>query len=179
MREDGADLPWDVVVDRCREALPLVSFIDVDEPAFAAVQPDMNRTIAEACTRTGQPVPSGRGAVARCVYESLAMKFRRRFQQLAGFTGRRIQVIRVVGGGTQNAALCQWTADATGIPVVAGPVESTVAGNLVMQLKGTGQVSSLAEGRRIVAASSQTRDYQPRDRDAWDEAYERYCRRYP
>ena len=178
-REDGSEPSWDSVVSRCLEAPRLVSLIDVDEPAFGAVQPDMGRIIAEACSRTGQRVPAGRGELARCVYESLAMKFRRRFQQLSSFTRRRIDAIRMVGGGTQNCSLCQWTADATGIPVVAGPVESTVAGNLVMQLKGTGEVSSLAEGRGIVAASSEMREYQPRDAAAWDEAFERYCRLYP
>ncbi len=179
MREDGTELSWDAVVSRCLEAPQLSALIDVDEPAFGALQPDMARTVADACARTGQRVPSGRGEVARCVYESLALKFRRRFEQLAGFTRHRIDVIRMVGGGTQNCALCQWTADATGIPVIAGPIETTVAGNLIMQLKGTGQVSSLAEGRRIVALSSQTRTYEPRDRSPWDEAFGRYRRLFP
>jgi rhamnulokinase len=179
MREDGAEVSWDAVVSRCLEAPRLASLVDVDEPAFGAVQPDMGRVIVDACARTGQRVPSERGEIARCVYESLALKFRRRFEQLAGFTGRAIEVIRLVGGGTQNCALCQWTADATAIPVVAGPIETTVAGNLIMQLKGTGQVSSLAEGRRIVSVSCETRSYEPRDRDAWEEAYGRYRRLYP
>ena len=179
MREDGAELSWDALVSRCLDAPRLASLVDVDEPAFAAVQPDMGRTIQEACSRTGQRVPAGRGEIARCIYESLALKFRRRFEQLAAFTGRRIDVIRLVGGGAQNRALCQWTADATGIPVVAGPIETTVAGNLIMQLKGTGHVSGLEEGRRVVARSSQTAEYTPADRAPWDEAWSRYCRLYP
>jgi len=179
MKEDGAELSWDAVVSGCLEAPRLATLIDVDEPPFGAFQPDMARTIADSCVRTGQRAPSGRGETARCVYESLALKFRRRFEQLAGFTRHRIDVIRMVGGGTQNCALCQWTADATGIPVIAGPIETTVAGNLIMQLKGTGQVSGLAEGRRIVALSSETRTYEPRDRSDWDAAYGRYCRLFP
>jgi sugar (pentulose or hexulose) kinase len=174
MREDGTELAWDGVVRGCLEAPRLRSLIDVDDPAFAGVQPDMPRVIAERCAAKGLPVPSTRGEVARCVYESLALKFRRRFEQLEGFTGRRIDLIHLVGGGTQNASLCQWTADATGVPVIAGPVETTVAGNFLMQLKGTGRIASLEEGRRIVAASSGTRTYAPRDRAEWDEAYGRY-----
>jgi rhamnulokinase len=176
MREDGGEITWDGVVRGCLEAPRLRSLIDVDEPAFAGVQPDMPRVIAEHCAAKGLPVPSGRGETARCIYESLALKFRRRLEQLEGFTGRRIDLIHMVGGGTQNASLCQWTADATGVPVVAGPVETTVAGNFLMQLKGTGQIGSLEEGRRIVAVSSETRAYSPRDRAEWDEAYGRWRR---
>ncbi len=178
MREDGSEITWDGVVRGCLEAPRLRSLIDVDDPAFAGVQPDMPRVIAERCAAKGLPAPSGRGETARCIYESLALKFRRRLEQLEGFTGRRIDLIHMVGGGTQNASLCQWTADATGVPVTAGPVETTVAGNLLMQLKGTGQIGSLEEGRGIVAASSETRSYAPRDRAAWDEAYGRYRRAF-
>lgn len=80
----------------------------------------------------------------------------------------------MVGGGTQNSALCQWTADATGLAVVAGPVETTVAGNLIMQLASTGDIAGVKDGREIVARSSETRDYAPRETSAWDEADARY-----
>ena len=178
IKETGSELPWDSIVRGCREAPCLAAFIDVDDPVFAGVQPDMPRVIAGYCRDKGLPVPAGRGEAARCVYESLALKFRRRLEQQESLTGGAIDLIHMVGGGTQNESLCQWTADATGVPVVAGPVETTVAGNLLMQLKGTSQISSLEEGRRIVSVSSDTRTYEPRDASAWDEAYARYRRAF-
>lgn len=178
MKEDAAELSWDSVVRGCLEAKSLAAFIDVDDPVFAGVRPDMPRVIAEYCQGRGLPAPAGRGEAARCVFESLALKFRRRLEQHEALSGRAIDLIHMVGGGTQNTSLCQWTADATGVPVVAGPVETTVAGNLLMQLKGAGQISDLEEGRRIVARSSETRTYEPRDRSAWEDAYGRYRRAF-
>lgn len=174
MKEDGGDLPWDGVVRGCLEAPRFGSLIKVDDPVFAAVQPDMPRVIAESCARKGITPPSGRGETARCIYESLALKFRRRLEQLEAFSGKRIELLHMVGGGTQNFSLCQWTADATGVPVVAGPVETTVAGNLIMQLKGTGEIGGLKDGREIIARSSETRSHIPRDSAEWDEAYAKY-----
>jgi len=174
MKEEGGNLPWDGVVQGCLEAPRFGSLIDVDDPLFAAVQPDMPRMIAEYCTRKGITPPRGRGETARCIYESLALKFRRRLEQLQAFSGTRFEILHMVGGGTQNASLCQWTADATGVPVVAGPVETTVAGNLVMQLMGTGEIAGLKDGREIIARSSETRSHIPQNTAAWDEAYKRY-----
>ncbi len=174
MKEDGGELAWDKVVRSCLETPRFGSLIDVDEPQFASVQPDMPRAIAEYCARKGSTPPGGRGETARCVYESLALKFRQRLEQLEAFSGQRIELLHIVGGGTQNASLCQWTADATGIPVVAGPVETTVAGNFIMQLKGTGEITGLKDGREIIARSSETRRYIPQDSAAWDEAYRKY-----
>ena len=174
MRDDGGELPWDGVVRGCLEAPRFQSLIDVDNPVFASVHPDMPAVIAEACARTGMTPPSGRGETARCIYESLALKFRRSIEQLQALTGKRVELLHMGGGGTKNSALCQWTADATGVPVVAGPVETTVAGNLLLQLKGTGEIASLKDGREIVARSSETRTYTPRDSAAWGEADARY-----
>ncbi len=174
MREDGGELAWDRVVSLCREALPLCSLINVEDPVFAAPQANMPQVVAEACRRAGMPCPSGRGETARCVYESLALKFRQLLDRMRGCTGRAIDVLHMVGGGVQNPALCQWTADATGLPVVAGPVETTVAGNLAMQLKAAGEVKSLEEARLIIRRSSETRCYTPADRAAWEDAYGRF-----
>jgi sugar (pentulose or hexulose) kinase len=174
MKDDGGDLPWDEVVRGCLRAPRFRSLIDVDDPLFAAVQPDTPRVIADYCARRGIIPPTGRGETARCIYESLALKFRRRFEQLEAFSGKRIEHLHMVGGGTQNASLCQWTADATGVPVVAGPVETTVAGNLIMQLAGPREIAGLTDGRDIIARSSETRSYTPLDSAAWDQAYARY-----
>ena len=173
-KDRGGDLSWDDVVRGCLEAPRFRSLIDVDDPVFSPVHPDVPRLIADYCTRKGMIPPDGRGETARCVYESLALKFRFRFEQLARLTGKRIRLIHMVGGGTQNTPLCQWVADATGIPVMAGPTETTVAGNLIMQLKGTGEIQSLSQGREIVALSSQMRSYEPRDTAPWDDADARY-----
>jgi sugar (pentulose or hexulose) kinase len=175
-KERGAEHSWDEIVGMSLAAPPLQSFIDVDDPAFAPVHPDVPALVAEHCRARGMRPPSGVGETARCIYESIALKLRFRLEQLQRLTGKRIEVVHLVGGGTQNTALCQWTSDAAGIPFIAGPVETTVAGNLIMQLKGSGEISSLAEGREIVARSSELRTYEPREKEAWDAAYARFLR---
>jgi len=178
VKDAGKDIGWDEVVQAALQAKPYRSFIDVDQPRFGAPQPDMPRVIADWCREKGQKAPEDMGETARCVYESLALKFRYRLEQLAGFTGQRIELLHLVGGGTQNVPLCQWTADCTGIPAIAGPTETTAAGNLLMQLKGTGEIRSLEEGRELVRRSSQVREHAPDPSagGAWDEAYARFLK---
>ena len=177
-KEAARDIGWDEVVQAAQKARPMQAFIDVDQACFAAPQPDMPRVIADWCREKGQKPPEGLGQSARCVYESLALKFRYRLQQAAGFAGKRLELLHLVGGGTQNIPLCQWTADCTGLPAVAGPTETTAAGNLLMQLKGTGEIRSLEEGRELVRRSSQMREHlpDPQARAAWDEAYARFLK---
>jgi len=130
----------------------------------------MPATIREHCRRTGQPVPHGVGELVRCCLESLALTYRRVIGALETLTGRQIETLRVVGGGSQNTLLCQLTADACQRTVVAGPAEGTALGNMLVQAIATGHLPDLAAGRRAVAASVAQIVYTPRAGGGWDAA---------
>ena len=116
------------------------------------------------------------GEVVRCIYESLALKYRYTAESINTLTNLNAKVIYVVGGGTKDGFLSQMTADATGMPVSAGPEEATAIGNLMMQMMAAGDAKDLKHARRIVAASFDRKHYEPtEDRAPWDEAYARYC----
>jgi rhamnulokinase len=168
-REEGHTYSWPELVALAEAAPPLRSLVDPDAPEFLAVG-DMPATICAYCRRTRQPEPEGVGAIVRCCLESLALKYRWVVEALEGLTGRRIATVRVVGGGSQNALLCQLTADACRRPVIAGPAEGTALGNLIVQALTTGRLPDLAAGRRAAAASVQQTTYTPRESGDWDAA---------
>ena len=174
VRDERRDISWDEIVAASKKATPFKALIDLDEPVFGEVQQDMPGTIAARCTDRGQPAPVSMGETARCVYESLVMKFRKSIEDMEGLTGVKPERLHLVGGGSKNQLLCRWTADNTGLPVTAGPFETTAVGNLIMQLKGTGEIGSLEEGTQIAIRSSELSCYEPEDRESWDETYERY-----
>ena len=132
------------------------------------------RAIQDACRETGQVVPKTKGELIRCAYESLALQYRQALGWLEELTGERIKVIHIVGGGSQNDLLNQFTADACQRPVLAGPVEATSIGNLVMQLFALGEIRSLAEGRALVRRSVEPKAFDPQNTGVWDEAYARF-----
>ncbi|MBI4551112.1 MAG: rhamnulokinase [Candidatus Latescibacteria bacterium] len=170
---DGDSLSHETIVQMADAAEPFTALIDPDDPAFLspARMPD---AIRDACARTGQPVPSSHGQVARCVFESLALKYRYVLDQLVALRGAPLSVLHIVGGGTQNRLLCQLTANATGLPVIAGPVEATAIGNLLVQAMARGELADLAQIREVVRRSFPLVSYEPRDRAAWNEAYGRF-----
>jgi rhamnulokinase len=174
MADSGADISWDEIVRRSVAAGPARSHINVDDPCFAQPNSDMPGAVVAYCERTGQHLEASIGAVARCVYESLVLKYRENLEILEKLTGRRLDVIHLVGGGVQNSTLCQWTADAMGVPVIAGPTETTSIGNLLMQLKCMKEISTLEQGREISLYSSEVTKYEPGSRALWDEAIGRY-----
>ena len=145
------------------KATPLRSVVDVNDPLFLN-PPDMPQAIQDYCFETKQPVPKTAGQLVRCAYESLALKYREVLRSLEELTGEAIETIHIVGGGSQSALLNQFAADACQRPVVVGPVEATVMGNLLTQARADGELSSLAEMREVVRRSSKVQHYEPLDR---------------
>ena len=112
----------------------------------------------------------------RCIYESLAMKYRLTFQKLCECTGKDYPVIHVIGGGTKDGLLCQMTASSCDRTVKAGPIEATVMGNVLVQFMSDGTISSLKDARRTVAASEELKTYEPQDPEKWKAAYENFLK---
>ncbi|WP_405720164.1 rhamnulokinase family protein [Streptomyces sp. NBC_00046] len=149
---------------------PFAAVIDPDDEAFLAPG-DMPSRIDAHLVRTGQVPPGSPGGYVRCVLESLALAHRRTLREAADLAGRELSRIHVVGGGSRNELLCQWTADATGLPVTAGPAEATALGNILVQARARGLVGDLTDMRQLVARTQELRRYTPRgDRRAWDRA---------
>jgi rhamnulokinase len=121
----------------------------------------MPKTIQDYCRRTRQPLPKDRGAIVRCALISLARKYQEVLGKLEDLRGQKIEVLHVIGGGAKNHLLCQWTADACQIPVLAGPVEATAIGNLCVQLMALGKLDSLAEARALIRESFPVKRYDP------------------
>jgi rhamnulokinase len=168
----GAEYTWDEISALAQDASPFGSLVDPDHPDF--LNPvDMPQAIRAYCRRTGQSVPEGPGEILRCIFESLALKYRWVLTCLEEMLGYELEVIHVIGGGSQNRLLCQLTADATGKTVLAGPVEATAIGNALVQAISLGVVGSLAEGRDLITHSFPLRHYEPRRTEGWDAAYER------
>jgi rhamnulokinase len=152
-------------------ATPLRSVVDAGDPAFIAPG-RMPERIAEACRRTGQPEPRDPAETVRCVLDSLALAHRAAVADAVRLSGQEVEVVHVVGGGAHNELLCRLTADACGLPVVAGPAEAAALGNVLVQARAAGAVSGgLAELRALLRATQRLRHYEPSgDRAAWDGA---------
>ena len=169
----GENLDWEALNQLSAGATPLRSFVNPDAADFLAPD-DMPEAVRAFCRKTGQPVPEDKGAVLRCALESIAMKFRHVLGMCEELNGGRIETIHVVGGGTKNRQLCQAAADACGRRVVAGPIEATATGNVMMQAVAAGDVASIAEAREVIRRSFPVEEYLPQNTAAWDEAYGRF-----
>jgi rhamnulokinase len=162
----GREWSYDELVAEAKKAQPFATLVDPDDATFLSPG-DMPVRIADFCRKTGQPEPRDVGGFVRCVMESLALKYRWAVDRLERFTGSPIKTIHVVGGGSRNALLCQFTADACGRPVHAGPIEATAAGNVLLQMMARGRIASLSDARAVVARSFPVTIYEPRDTAAW------------
>jgi rhamnulokinase len=173
----GIKYSYPEIIEMAQEATAFRSLIDPDAPDFANPE-SMTEAIAAYCKKTGQPEPDSHAAFIRCIFDSLAMKYKYVFKCLEQIAPFAIEKLHVIGGGSQNKLLNQFTANATGVTVVAGPSEATAIGNAMIQAKGLGIVGSLWEMREIIRQSCSPEIYEPRNTEDWDQAYMRFCKNY-
>lgn len=157
-----------------RESEKFRSFIDPDDPSLSA-HGNLPDKIRDYCRRTNQPVPETVGQVVRCIYESLALKYRLALEQISKCTGKKFDVLHLMGGGTKDGFLCELTSQSIGIPVIAGPVEATALGNIILQLIALGEIESIEKGREIIAETEKVKKYEQKHTSDWDAAFERFC----
>ena len=173
-KEQGKDYSYPQIVEMMGKAKPFVSFVDPDDPSFAAPD-DMEKAIKDYCRSHGEPVPEDDCAMVRCIFESLALKYRNVIDTLnSKFVKEPIEVLHIIGGGSKNALLNQITANATHLRVLAGPSEATTIGNVMIQARAAGIVSTKEDMRRLIGESITTEEYLPQDAALWDEAYQRF-----
>jgi rhamnulokinase len=175
---EGVNYSWEEITALAENAPPFVNSIDPEHPVFLN-PPDMPAAIQKFCTGAGQSLPESKAEILRCIFESLVLKYRWVLERLEELLGYELQVVHIIGGGSQNHLLCQLTADACGKPVVAGPVEATAIGNALVQAISMGHVASLAEGRQLVARSFPLVEYQPQNTSKWAEPYSAFIKLLP
>lgn len=169
----GQEYSYAQLAEMAGAANPFVAAVDPDDASFLAPG-DMPSRIVAYCKKTGQPAPNTPGEFVRVCLESLAMTYRQTLRRIEECTGRKAEVIHIVGGGTQNQHLCQWAADATGCTVVAGPIEATAAGSIVVQAVATGVLPDIWAARELIGRSFDVVVYKPMDTCRWDGPYEKF-----
>lgn len=172
-QKSGESFSYDRLTKLASDAPPFRSFVPPNDPMFL---PPGNhpQLIRDFCCRTGQPVPDTYGAVVRCVLESLALKYRDVLETLISLSGQPVEALHVVGGGSRNDLLCQMTANATALPVIAGPVEAATIGNALVQLMALGEIANLQEARQLVTTVGELKQYEPQNKDMWNDAFRRF-----
>jgi len=171
--EDGREMSWDEIVGLVHKATPFSGYIDPDDPTFYNPH-NMEDAIKEYLKKSRQNVPEQRGNLLRIVYESLALKYRIVNEAITKVTGKKNNNVHIIGGGSKNELLNQFTSDATGLKVIAGPEEATALGNIMVQALGLGIISSLEKGQDLIKKTFSIREYMPQKHDLWDRAYEKY-----
>lgn len=170
---DSEELSWSSVASLAEQEQPFQSLIDPDSPDFFLLD-NMQHKIRSLCRKTNQPSPERKGEFTRCIYESLALKYRWGIEKLEKINGEPIELLHIVGGGANNKLLNQFTANAIGKPVIAGPTESACMGNLLSQAIAMGELNGINELREVVRRSTDLHVYHPQDTEQWDEAYGRF-----
>ncbi|MCA9046433.1 MAG: rhamnulokinase, partial [Planctomycetaceae bacterium] len=173
--EEGNSFDYTQLTHLATQSAPFRSLVNPNDPSFLSPA-HMPRAIADWCGKTNQPVPETEGQFIRCALESLALKYREVLSGIESLTGERVEEIHIVGGGCQSQLLNQFTANACGRPVIAGPIEATALGNVLIQARATGDIGSLSDIRKVVRNSVKLERFEPQQSAAWDAAYERFCK---
>jgi len=177
--EAGKRIGWPAVSEAVEKSDDQnMSFIDLDAPDFVQPNPNMPLVVQEYCAGNGIPVPTGMGAIAKCVNDSIVLKVKKCYHDMTDLTGTQVDTLYIFGGGSKNKYVCQGVADALGVKVKAGPAETTSVGNVLMQMIGTGAISNLTEGRAISAKSSESEivEYHPQGTGKWEQNYDSFLK---
>jgi len=174
-KKEGVSYAYEKLVSMAESAPPFQSLIDSEDSSFANPA-SMTKAISDYCEATGQTVPSSHAAYVRCIFESLSLKYKSVLGKLIQLAPFSIEKLHVIGGGSKNPLLNQWTANAIGIPVIAGPSEATGIGNIMIQAKAAGCVGSLQEMRKIIRDSIQLEEFLPENKIEWEKAFEKFLK---
>ncbi len=173
-RKKGLDYSYADLERFAIESEPFKCFIDPDSPLLFS-HGDLPEKIADYCKKTNQQIPENVGETVRCIYESLALKYRYAIEQIQECTSRKFSKLAIIGGGTKDGLLCQMSADCLNIDVTAGPVEATALGNIILQLIALGEINNIDDGRKIIANTENIKCFKPAESNLkWDEAYSRF-----
>lgn len=173
-RLNGNKISWKEIDESSGMAQPFLTFINTEDPVFLQNHDDTPQLIRNYCLQNKIPVPQSIGEISRCIYESLVMAVKHYYELLVKYCGRKINKLHLTGGGTNNRFFCQWLSNALGVTIVAGPIEASSAGNLLMQLMADNEIKSIEEGRVLSFNSSKLIVYEPSDCDLWEGKYKEY-----
>ena len=171
--QSGKNYEYPELIKMAASARPFKTLIDPDHSSLLNPE-NMPNALSALAGRAKQPAPENAGEFARCIFESLAFRYRQTLEELKQVSGKDIRRIHIIGGGSQNELLCRFTANATGLPVTAGPAEGTSLGNIMVQAMAKGLVTSLTEIRRVITRSFEFREYFPENTAEWNENYSRF-----
>lgn len=174
-KREGEEVSFDTLEKEALAAEPFKCFVNVDDPIFETAG-NLPRRVKEFCQKTGQYVPETRGEIMRCIYQSLAMKYKYTFNKLGEIGDRKYESINMLGGGIKDKLLCQMTSDACRVPVLAGPTEATVMGNIAVAFNALGEIKDFEALRKVTAASTDLKIYEHQNSDAWEKAYIDYVK---
>ena len=174
LKKNGMSLSYDELESMARASEQFRCFIDPDASDFST-HGDLIDKIKAYCKKTNQPVPLTIGQIVRCIYESLVMKYRLALEQISACAQKSFEVLHLMGGGSKDGFLCELASESIGIPVIAGPVEATALGNIILQLIALGEINDVDEGRKIIAETEKVTRFSKKRTIEWDVAYKRFC----